>query len=815
MWRPAFAFVLLIALGCSRKPSLEEAYSDAWLKFQQGRLDEAETIVTDQLAIKSGEASRGGTERLYLLLCEIVLARGRAPEALEKLEQFTPTDAQLRTRWLIARAEGLNKVDKRREAAALLEEVELRIAESGAADPYSTFKALMVRSSVLSRSGKFDESRLVLRKGLQLATEHGSDFEQAAALLNLSFNRLGPGYYDESLRFARQSMEAAMRAGAGQIVALAENNIGTSYTVLGDLDAAEEYENKAIAQLREIGDLRNLQDSLGELGTIHLERHQPARAIEDFQEAFKIAERIGTPVATGRWAGRVASVLIEERRWDEAESWNLRAQEFLRNEKQPGEMLVLQLNQAAIAAARGQTADAERLYREAVGKSRNEFIKRSTHIGLARLLKNQNRFAEANEEYEKGLEVIGEGGNRFGPTYLDLRIQSFKEYADLLVVQDKKNRALQVVESSRARMLREKLDLPALKIDDVDLKAIQRYARQSGSVLLSYWFAPDRSFVWVVKPDGIHLRELAGAAQLESAIRDYRKIIEDSRDPIAQGIPQARKVSELLLEPVLGDIAGAQRIVIVPDGALHALNLEALPVPGSDRYWIEDVQISVAPSLSILTTSILTTALPAKPAKQSLLLIGAPHAPDTAFPDLSAAISEIEAIQKHFAGSTVSVQTGDDATPDRFLKAKPGGYSIIHFATHAEANQKSPLESAVILSQAGDRYKLSAGEIASLKLEADLVTLSACRSAGARAYGGEGLVGFAWAFLQSGAHSVVAGLWDVSDTSSSQLMDDFYRELSKGLPAASALRAAKLKMLRSSGAQHKPVFWAPFQIFIR
>jgi len=76
--------------------------------------------------------------------------------------------------------------------------------------------------------------------------------------------------------------------------------------------------------------------------------------------------------------------------------------------------------------------------------------------------------------------------------------------------------------------------------------------------------------------------------------------------------------------------------------------------------------------------------------------------------------------------------------------------------------------------------------------------MSACNGAGTRAYSGEGLVGLSWAFLRAGAHNVIAALWEVSDSSSPQLMDSLYRGLSQGKDPATALRDAKLSMLHSS-----------------
>ncbi|HXB69014.1 MAG TPA: CHAT domain-containing protein, partial [Candidatus Acidoferrales bacterium] len=97
---------------------------------------------------------------------------------------------------------------------------------------------------------------------------------------------------------------------------------------------------------------------------------------------------------------------------------------------------------------------------------------------------------------------------------------------------------------------------------------------------------------------------------------------------------------------------------------------------------------------------------------------------------------------------------------------------------------------------------------------ADLVTLSACRSSGARTYAGEGLVGLTWAFLQAGSRNVVAGLWDVADESTSKLMDRFYDGIAKGTDPAEALRDAQLYLIHHSDYP-QPFYWGAFQRYRR
>ena len=94
--------------------------------------------------------------------------------------------------------------------------------------------------------------------------------------------------------------------------------------------------------------------------------------------------------------------------------------------------------------------------------------------------------------------------------------------------------------------------------------------------------------------------------------------------------------------------------------------------------------------------------------------------------------------------------TGADARPEAYRAAGPQRFDTIHFAAHAVANPESPLESAVILSPGSASYKLYARDVQEIPISARLVTVSACRSAGARPFLGEGMVGFAWAFLGAG-----------------------------------------------------------------
>jgi CHAT domain-containing protein len=167
------------------------------------------------------------------------------------------------------------------------------------------------------------------------------------------------------------------------------------------------------------------------------------------------------------------------------------------------------------------------------------------------------------------------------------------------------------------------------------------------------------------------------------------------------------------------------------------------------------------------------------------------------------------------ADSSVDLLAGAEATPAAYLARPAERYTWLHFAAHAQAVSGNPLDSAVVLSPGPDGIKLYARDILDHGTSASLVTLSACRGAGTRLFSGEGLVGFAWAFMRAGSNRVIAGLWDVSDSSTVVLMKGLYGSLARGDAPDAALREAKLRLSRSSSNLSKPFYWAPFQLYTR
>jgi CHAT domain-containing protein len=137
---------------------------------------------------------------------------------------------------------------------------------------------------------------------------------------------------------------------------------------------------------------------------------------------------------------------------------------------------------------------------------------------------------------------------------------------------------------------------------------------------------------------------------------------------------------------------------------------------------------------------------------------------------------------------------------------------VIHFATHAVADARSPLLTKLLLAgsrqngvnshHAGNGF-LQASQIYELKLpRARLVVLSACQTGIERAYRGEGAIGLARPFLVAGVPIMVASLWPVDSESTADLMIKFHEYRTRDHKTTiEALRQAQLDMIRNNPSQ--------------
>jgi CHAT domain-containing protein len=176
--------------------------------------------------------------------------------------------------------------------------------------------------------------------------------------------------------------------------------------------------------------------------------------------------------------------------------------------------------------------------------------------------------------------------------------------------------------------------------------------------------------------------------------------------------------------------------------------------------------------------------------------------------------AEVNGIAALFSPNERRVFLGADAN-EANVKAEPlKQYRYAHFAAHALIDEERPARSGIVLSTATDSKEdgaLQMGEVMRLKLNADLVTLSACRTGLGQLLRGEGMIGLTRAFLYAGSESVMVSLWNVNDIATASLMKAFYKNLKQGLNKDEALRQAKLELIHGrQQAWRHPYYWAAF-----
>ncbi len=373
----------------------------------------------------------------------------------------------------------------------------------------------------------------------------------------------------------------------------------------------------------------------------------------------------------------------------------------------------------------------------------------------------------------------------------------------------------------------------------IDLATV-RSTLDPGTVLLTYAVGESRSFLFVIQAEGTPGPGLffypipVGREGLAKEVEAFRNLLAQP-DTLLPALKQrARDLYDLLVRPARPVIAKADRWVISPDGPLHSLPFAAL-VSGN-HYLVESKPIHLIASVAVYKELKEKRPKPST-ATVALLAVGDPRYPNglekqdetSGDPQVQTALRrglrlgplpdtrrEVQAISSLFPGTQILL--GPDATEEAIKSLAPQARRL-HFACHGLLDERFPLNSALALSipqkpeEGRDNGLLQAWEIfEELRLDADLVTLSACDSGLGKEIGGEGLVGLARAFHFAGARSVLASLWSVSDASTADLMKRFYGYLRAGKPKDEALRAAQVDQIRGKSGSSHPFYWAAFQI---
>ena len=638
-----------------------------------------------------------------------------------------------------------------------------------------------------------------------------SVYSEAAVQVNLGMSRLLRLHYDASIPYFEK---AAALAGprSRTIYSLARRNLAICYRQLGEHDRALQIHLESVQQNERSGAKYYLQNALGETGRTYMTKGDLRAALPYLERALSLASEANRTGDAAIWAGNLSECYSELRDWQNAASFNQEAIRLKIAANVPT-LYYNVLNAAQIARGRSDSAEAARLYQQAIDEGKNDpAVVWEGHEGLGAVALQQHQPAVAVQHFEAAVNQLEKTRADVVSTELKLpfltqRISLYQQYVETLIDQGLTDRALAVADSSRAQVLAGHSG--SVTAGRLPADAFRNIARQNGVVLLSYWLGPARSHAWVVNARETHHVQLPPAAEIEALASEYKDAVERRlADPLRTRIPAAERLYQLLIAPVRSWIPAGSRVVLATDGALHGLNLEALPQPPSQpgaapRYWIEDVTLGIAPSLGLFGERA-----PRAAGGRRLLLLGDPVASD--HPSRHWPTPPVKSRLSRGASAAETRSCWPARQLRRKRTARPGRAASPRFIYGPCCRQSG--KPARFGGPAIGRQTLRArshGRPVDRRPGHDL-RLSRRRTAH---YSGEGLVGFAWAFLRAGARHVVAGLWDVNDQSTAALMDVLYRELAAGKAPAEALRAAKLSLIATSGNLRKPYYWAPFQVY--
>jgi CHAT domain-containing protein/Tfp pilus assembly protein PilF len=655
---------------------------------------------------------------------------------------------------------------------------------------------------------------------LEVARQQKDPFLESNALGSLGLVATRQEHYDEAIDRFEGALKLSRSIGAGIATAKTLGNLGWSYFEMGDYENARSLFRQAersFADLGLVGDRLYSQINIA-VSDFYL-RDNSSAEIES-RKALDLSRKMEEKEGTIECLNNLSSIAMVRGDVDLAEKYNNEtAQLSVKLANRSGE-LTSTLIAGQIESARQHYQQSERFLNKVIHHPEaGTALTWEAEARLAKVYAGEGLLSNAEREYRHSIKTVEAARSSINAeelrlSFLSSAIDFYDDYIDFLVSQHRVEDALQVAELSRAQTLEEGLSSKASAASSSQERIRpQEIAQKLKAKLLFYWIGHNQSYLWVITPARIAYFTLPKAGEIEPVVKSYQKTVLKIRDAQDAGEAGGKQLYTMLVEPAKKLIPQGSRLIVLPDESLYGLNFETLVVPDPQpHFWIEDVTLTTASSLTLLERSVVGSATK----ERNLLLVGNTEQPNVDFPPLPQAPAEMQKVGRYFQGPQRKVLEGKQATPSAYLSSNPERFAYLHFVTHGTASRTRPLESAVILSKEGDSYKLYARDIVQHRLNANLVTISACNGSGTRAYSGEGLVGLSWAFLRAGAHNVIGALWEVSDVSTPQLMDSLYGELSQGKDPATALRDAKLKMLDSPDANSvfkKPFYWAPFQLY--
>jgi len=696
------------------------------------------------------------------------------------------------------------------------------------------------------------------QQSLALIRKVKDERRMASTLNNIARIHADAGDFRKAAELHREAL--ALRRSTGDLDGEANTlaNLGNCYAKLGEPEKARAHLEQAVAIHRDFGNRYMLARSLRAAALFEREARNLERARSSLEEALEIARAIRDRRGEAEALGELAKVDRDRGNLDRAQE--LAGQALAAFDSLRLSVMSPSLRTSLVASVRDvhdfRIDLLMRLHARQPGKGFDAAALLASEHGRARSLIDMLR--------ESGVDARG----GVDPALLD------RERELSRVISAKAELQTRLLNGKRpdAAAVEKELDALALELDQVQsrireaspqyaalssqgplsLEAIQGGILDDNTILLEYALGAERSYLWAVSRSSVESFELPARAVIESAARSIYEVVTsrnrrldgeapaDSLARVRQAdaafVDAARAASLMLLGPV-GRRLGSKRLLIVSDGLLHYLPFAALPEPGTDTPLMVAHAIVSAPSASVLAVLRQETEH-RKPAPKLLAVFADPvfQADDArlatvskaalrsgndldmrSLPRLRFSRSEAQAITRLAGTSDAFVALDFDANREAAMKPEIGDYRVVHFATHSLLNNDRPELSGIVLSLVDSAGRPQNGflrlyDIYNLRLNADLVVLSACRTALGEEVKGEGLIGLTRGFLYAGSPRVVATLWEIDDRTTAEAMKRFYqRMLADGEPPAEALRNMQLALWQAKGWD-APYYWAAFTL---
>ena len=641
--------------GCrsAAPPDPASLYQTIHRDLLHGNLDLAQEKA-EKARVGFAATSPGWAMRFRLLEADILTYQGRRPKVLDLLESpgvAYPVDGDDAIKRDLLRAMADARQGEPHRADAELAEAQ-SLAEKNRSP--LTDELLRAEAVVQMSRSHWTEAADLSRKSLNLARDQHDSFIEAQDLFNLGMVAFEMRHYDESLALLNEAVTFAKPIQARLVLEAAFGTVGAASYELGDFEKALANFQQAEQQSSELGITSGQAEWLWDEGSSYYELGRLAEAKRCFEQSLKVAQALDNREEIVGIHTDLAFLLLEQGQTNVARAHSDEAIRIARASADTSGTLKPLFLQALLLARQPDTRPAEtmllQLHRQA---TEDPSLQAQLESALAKLYAGKHQTAQADRWFRQSIQTFEEQRSTIQEEELRLPFFAnshslYLDYAAFLIASEKQQQALQSLDLGRAKTLAEGLRSASHSSEPQPLAAtdVQAVAHRLNGVILFYSLGKEKSYLWAVTPHATRLFQLPAQAEIKAKVDGYQKAILRSADPLRDANQQARDLYDTLVSPAAALVPQGSRVFVIPDGALNQLNFETLLAPGGSgsHYWIEDVTVSNASSIRLLSR-----VAPASSANRSgkLLLFGDPLAA-TGFGSLGNAAVEIQDVERHF-----------------------------------------------------------------------------------------------------------------------------------------------------------------------